>query len=116
MNELSIVLKFVSLGGMKKDSYFFMADSFTFTPAVSDAASGRLFDCSKDITIETPSPSTQQEFSITRSGILFLKDSTDQLFRIGSDEIPASISIIPNLNSSTLKISCKMLTSPYLSV
>lgn len=116
MNELSIVLKVNPVGKMKKDEYQFLADPFSLVPTIADSASGKLFDCSKDIVIETPETDVLREFSCARFAIVRLRDSSENDIVIGTKEIPALVSISANLNNSTLKISCKMLNSPYVPV
>ena len=59
---------------MKKEEYRFFADPFSFAPAIADSASGKLFDCSKDITIETPDVDTLREFSISRYAVFKFAD------------------------------------------
>lgn len=116
MKELSIILRVKPVRKMKKEEYRFFADPFSFAPAIADSTSGKLFDCSKDITIETPDVDTLREFSISRYAVVYLRDSSEKNITIGSDEIPALVSISANLNTATLKISCKMLHSPFLPV
>lgn len=114
MKELSIILRVRPLKKMREEEYLFLADSFSFVPSVTDSASGKLFDCSKEITIESPNVDTLQEFSFPRYAIIYLRDSSGRDIAIGSSNIPALVSISANLNSSTLSISCKMLHSPFL--
>jgi hypothetical protein len=113
MRELSIYLRVKPIGRMKKEEYHFLADPFSFVPTIAESASGKLFDCSKDITIETPDVDTLREFSTVRSAIVYLRDSSESDVVIGTNDIPALVSISANLNTATLKISCKMLSSPF---
>lgn len=113
MKELSIVLKVKPVRKMKKEEYVFFADSFSLVPSNTDSASGRLFDCSKDITIETPDIDTLKEFECERYAIIHFRDSSENDIAIGTEDIPALVSITANLNTATLKISCKMLRSPF---
>ena len=101
---------------MKKEEYRFLADPFSFATSITDSVSGKLFDCSKDITIEIPDVDTLREFSTARSAIVYLRDSLEKDIVIGTDDIPALVSISANLNTATLKISSKMLHSPFLPV
>lgn len=114
MRELTITLRVKPTGIMKKDEYHFLADPFSFTPSITDSISGKLFDCSKDVTIEIPDADTLREFSSTRFAIVYLRDSLERDIAIGTDDIPALVSISANLNTATLQISCKMLHSPFL--
>lgn len=116
MRELTITLRVKPTGKMKKEEYRFLADPFSFAPSIADSVSGKLFDCSKDITIETPDVDTLREFSTSRSAIVYLRDSLEKDIAIGTDDIPALVSIAANLNTATLKISSKMLHSPFLSI
>lgn len=116
MRELTITLRVKPTGKMKKEEYRFLSDPFSFTPSITDSVSGNLFDCSKDITIETPDVDTLREFSTARSAIVYLCDSSEKNIAIGTDDIPALVSISANLNTATLKISSKMLHSPFLPV
>lgn len=113
MKELSITLRVKPIGKMKKKEYHFLADPFSFIPTIADSASGKLFDCSKDLTIETPNVDTLREFSTSRFAIIYLRDSSEKDIMIGTEDIPALVSISANLNTATLKISCKMLHSPF---
>lgn len=114
MKELSVIIRVKPVRRMKKDEYVFFADSFSFVPTHADSASGRLFDCSKNITIETPDIDTLKEFECERYAVIYLRDSSEKCFVIGTENVPALVSIFANLNTSTLKISCKMLHSPFL--
>ena len=104
MKELSVIIRVKPVRRMKKEEYVFFADSF----------SGRLFDCSKNITIETPDIDTLKEFECERYAVIYFRDSSEKCFAIGTEDVPALVSIFANLNTSTLKISCKMLHSPFL--
>ena len=59
---------------------------------------------------------TLREFSTARSAIVYLCDSSEKNIEIGTDDIPALVSISANLNTATLKISSKILQSPFLHV
>ena len=85
MKELSIQIKVYPVSNMRQDVYRFMADEFEFTPVPESSEAGRCFT-----------------------------DTRHRSFRIGDKKIPAIVSISPNLNSATLKIECKMLSSPLL--
>lgn len=114
MKELSVIIRVKPVRIMKKEEYVFFADSFSFVPTCADSASGRLFDCSKNITIETPDIDTLKEFEYERYAVIYFRDSSEKCFAIGTEDVPALVSIFANLNTSTLKISCKMLHSPFL--
>lgn len=112
MKELSIIISISPVTKMKKGSYTFIADPFTFTPTIEKTAAGNLFNCNHDITIECPDNDTIQEFHTPRSIILSFRDTFGREIKVGTQDIPAYLSISPNLNSVTLKIECKMLYSP----
>lgn len=113
MKELSVILRVKPVRKMKKEEYIFFADYFSFIPANADSNSGKLFDCSQSITIETPDIDTLKEFECERYAIIYLQDSSGKDIMIGTEDIPALVSISANLNTATLKISCKMLHSPF---
>lgn len=115
MKELSIIISITPVTKMKKGSYTFIADPFTFTPTIEKTAAGNLFNCNHDITIECPDDATIHEFHPGRYTIVYFRDTSDRIIIIGTQEMPATITISPNLNSATLKIECKMLRSPFLS-
>ena len=114
MKELSVVLKVKPVRKMKKDEYVFWADHFSFVPTNSDSTPGRLFDCSQNIAIETPDIETLKEFECERSVIVRLRDSSGNEIAVGTEDIPALLSISANLNTATLRISCKMIHSPFI--
>lgn len=114
MKELSIVITVTPIGKMKKASYTFIADPFEFNCVLEKTSSGNYFSCDKDINIELPDIDTVHEFYGGRRVVLHMKDSSDRIINIGTVDIPALVSIVPNLNSATLSIVCKMLRSPFV--
>lgn len=115
MKELSIIISAIPVTNMKKSNYTFIADPFTFTPAIEKSSAGNLFNCNKDIIIESPDRDIMNEFHPGRYAIVTFRDTSDQTITVGTQEMPATITICPNLNSAILKIECKMLRSPFLS-
>lgn len=115
MKELSIIISITPVTKMKKDKYTFIADPFTFTPSVEKSSAGNLFNCNQDITIECPNDDIINEFHLGRYAIVSLQDTSTRAIVVGTQDMPATITICPNLNSATLKIECKMLCSPFLS-
>lgn len=114
MRELSIQISVYPVSKMRQDIYRFVADEFTFAPVPEDSEAGRCFNCNKDITVDLPPANVIQDFSSGRFAIVEFRDTRYRKFRVGDNKIPAIVSIIPNLNSATLKIECKMLKSPLL--
>lgn len=115
MKELSIIISVTPITKMKKSNYTFIADPFTFTPAIEKSAAGNLFNCNQDITIECPSDNIINEFHSDRYAIVSFRDTSDRIIAVGTQDMPAIVTVCPNLNSGTLKIECKMLRSPFLS-
>lgn len=114
MKELSIQIKVYPVTSMRQDVYRFMADEFDFTPVPEFSEAGRCFNCNKDINISLPPSGVMKDFLAGRFCIVEFTDTRHRNFRIGDKKIPAIVSISPNLNSATLKIECKMLSSPLL--
>ena len=114
MKELSIQIKVYPVSNMRQDVYRFMADEFEYTQVPESSAAGRCFNCNKDISISLPPTGVMKDFLAGRFCIVEFTDTRHRSFRIGDKKIPAIVSISPNLNSATLKIECKMLSSPLL--
>jgi hypothetical protein len=114
MKELSIHIKVYPVTRMRQDVYRFMADEFDFIPVPESSEAGRCFNCNKDINISLPPSGVMKDFLAGRFCIVEFTDTRHRIFRIGDKKIPAIVSISPNLNSATLKIECKMLSSPLL--
>ena len=114
MKELSIIISVTPVTNMKKSSYTFIADPFDFSYTIEKTNAGNCFNCDKDITIELPDSDIVREFSTTRWVIVHLRDSSNRIINLGTTDIPASVTIIPYLNTATLNIVCKMLRSPFI--
>ncbi len=112
MKELSIIISVTPVGKMNKGNYTFISDPFSFSPVIESTSAGNLFNCDKDITIELPDRDTIKEFQPGRSAIVSFRDTSGRAITIGTQEMPATLSISPNLNSATLILKCKMLHSP----
>ncbi len=110
MKEFSIQLKVYPLSPMLESVYLFTADEFTFVPVPEDSEAGRCFVCDKEITIDQPGANTLGEFSVERTSVVEFRDTSGKKIRIE----PALVSILPNLNTATLKIESKMRRSPFL--
>ena len=114
MKELSIQIKVYPVNNMRQDIYRFIGDEFDFTPVPELTEAGRCFNCNKDINISLPPSEVTKDFLSGSFCIVEFTDTRHRRFRIGDKKIPAIVSISPNLNSATLKIECKMLSSPLL--
>ena len=114
MKELSIIISVTPKNKMKKSSYTFIADPIDFSYTIEKTSAGNCFNCDKNITIELPDSDIVREFSVTRQVIVHLRDSSDRIINLGTTDIPASVTIIPYLNTATLNIVCKMLRSPFI--
>ena len=114
MKELSIHIKVYPVSRMRHTIYKFEADSFDFDPIPEDSDSGRYYNCDKEIYISTPSVDILKEFSIQQYAIIEFVSTRGYLYRIGDKQLPALVSLIPHLNSTTLQIKCKMLYSPLI--
>lgn len=114
MKELSIIISVTPKSKMKKKSYTFIADPFDFGYTIEKTYAGNCFNCDKDITIELPDSDIVREFSITRQVIVHFRDTSERVINIGTTDIPATVTIIPYLNTAILSIACKMLRSPFI--
>lgn len=114
MKELSIHIRVFPLAKMKQDVYQFESDHFDYDPTPEDSDAGRCYNCDKDIYIATPTTDILNEFSSPQYAIVEIKTTRQQNYKIGNNQIPAFVSLIPHLNSTTLQIRCKMLHSPII--
>lgn len=108
MNVVSVKLLNTS------DSYSFNADEVSITPTTDDSDSGQVYNCDKDYVIDRPDDDVLKTFSYPRNSIVTLKDTEGKTYKFGTDDIPAQVIIVPYLQKSTLKVTCKMLTQPLL--
>lgn len=114
MKELSVQIKIHPVTKMRQGVYHFMAEAFDFAPLAEFSEAGCCFNCDKDIIISLPTSEVAREFMSGRLAIVEFTDTRHQVFRVGDKKIPAIVSISPNLNTATLRITCKMLESPLL--
>lgn len=108
-----IVLSFTSTTISSDGIYDFMSDAFDFQPVPSDDDGGLSYNCDKTLVIDTPSDSMLRTFAIPRSCMVKFFSCDGREFIVGSSRIPARVLIIPQLQRSQLKISCKMLANPF---
>ncbi len=114
MKELSIHIQVYPLSSTRRDAYRFEADEFDFSPSVEESDAGCLFNCDKDVTVTTPAADVMADFSIPLPAIVEFSDTEGRKYRVGCPQIPALVSVAPNLNSSTLRIRCGMVRPPLL--
>jgi len=113
MKDLSIVIRISLVGHTNEKPYKFIANEFDITPTPSSSDSGTIYDCSKDVYINTPSRKVCSEFKADRKCIVTITDTNRKEIILGTTNIPSLVSICSYLNRSILKINCKMLRSPF---
>lgn len=114
MKELSIHIVVNPVAPMNQSSYRFEADFFDFNPTPEDSNAGRCYNCDKEIYISSPTTAILQEFSTPQYALVEISTTRGLKYTIGTYQIPALVSLIPSLNTTTLQIRCKMLHSPLL--
>lgn len=114
MKELSIHIKIHMYQNSHSYTYGFMCEEFDFDPTPEESNAGIIYNCDKDIVIEKPSSDVLKEFMTAKDSIVEISDTKGKHYRIGNNQIPAYVSIVPHLNTATLKIRCKMLFSPLI--
>ena len=77
-------------------------------------AAGLLIDCNQSIIIDKPDEKICKEFVYSRRCIVKFEDSTGKKYFLGTQEFPALVTIVPDLNVARLNIKCKMLKSPFI--
>lgn len=118
MIEFSNLITVQLLGGSKQ-SYTFLADSFTFDPSVQEENGGVYWDCNKTFYVDMPDTDALSALSIPRNAIVGLSNVTrtnpecgSNVYRIGTEGIPARVHLVSHLNKATLQVKCKMLRNP----
>lgn len=87
------------------------AEPFTLDPQPVDGTGGECHELIIDHPIDTVEP---QPFTHPTSAIVLYKVSgKDEYIKVGTRELPATVQIIKGLNNCLLKISCRMLKSPF---
>lgn len=114
MKELSLQIEVIPLkGNTHEKSYnFFSNDYYQLQNLKSDSEAGVSFNCNQSIIIDKPSTSVNREFSFPHSCIVRFHESDGNVIQIGSEEIPALVTIVPTLNTASMEIVCNMLYSP----
>lgn len=118
MIEFSNLITVQLLGGSKQ-SYAFLADSFTFEPSVQEENGGVYWDCDKTFYVEMPDSDAISALKVPRNAIVSLSNvhrmSTEcvpNVYRVGTEGVPARVQLVPHLNKATLLVKCKMLHNP----
>lgn len=112
MRELSILIKVTPLRSGVGSTYTFMADEFDFVPQPEDTDAGRCYVCDKDIVCQPVEADVIRAFGGGIWAKVQFRDTRGRSFTIGTDTVPALVSLSPNLNTLTLQIRCRMRTSP----
>lgn len=129
MIEFSNLITVQLLGGSKQ-SYTFLADSFTFEPSLQEENGGVYWDCNKAFYVDMPDSDALSALSIPRNAIVCLSnvrrmsiecdpnvprmnpECAPNVYRIGTEGIPARVQLVSHLNKATLQVKCKMLRNP----
>lgn len=112
MRELSIIVKVIPLSSGGSVTHNFIADAFDFVPKAEESEAGICYVCDKDIVCH---PVTADVIRAFQGGIwakVQFRDTRGHVFTIGTDTVPATVSLSPNLNTLTLQVRCRMLSSP----
>lgn len=112
MRELSIFIKVIPLRSGAGTNYDFIADEFDFVPQPEDTDAGRCYVCDKDIVCQPVSSDVIRAFEGGIWAKVRFKDTHGRVYTIGTDTVPAMVSLSPNLNTLTLQVRCRMTTSP----
>ena len=109
----------VSLVGSPEKWDIFMADPFTFEPAMPEENGGVYWDCSKTFVVDLPDNDTVNELRVARNAIVSLSDvshasgSQDPVeYKIGTEDLPARVQLVKYPNKAKLIVNCKMLRNP----
>ena len=129
MIEFSSLITVELLGGSKQ-SFTFMADSFTFEPSAQEENGGVYWDCDKTFYVDMPDADAISALRMPKNAIVSLSDShrtcigltsdshrTDaecapNVYRVGTEGVPARVQLVPHLNKAKLQVKCKMLRNP----
>ena len=113
MKELSIQIRLLPANASSPAEVSLLADQVSLQPSLESNDYGTIFNLDNDIIVERPSSETISQFSIERSVIVEIRDTDGKVYEIGTKDIPARVLIAPYLNRAILKITCKMLSSPF---
>lgn len=112
--EFSIVIRFIPVNRMQQEEYTFLSEEFDFSPSSSSDSGGTIFLCDMERVVSRPEKEVLKEFNILRSGILVFRDTSGNMYQVGTSDIPARVMLSPNLNSAQLVVKCSMLQSPLV--
>ena len=76
----------VSLVGSPEKWDIFMADPFTFEPAMTEENGGVYWDCSKTFVVDLPDNDTVNELRVARNAIVSLSDVSHEIGRASCRE------------------------------
>lgn len=110
MKELSTVIEITHIRSGEVTKV--LAEQFVFEPLIERGAPGILYNCSKDINIEKVDKSIRDRFATTQSCIVKFKDNKGQFYTIGTNLMPAKVTINNYLDSDLLSLESKMTTNP----
>ena len=109
----------VSLVGSPEKWDIFMADPFTFEPAMTEENGGVYWDCSKTFVVDLPDNDMVNELRVARNAIVSLSDvshasgSQDPVeYKIGTEDLPARVHLVKYPNKAKLIVNCKMRRNP----
>lgn len=104
---------FSDIGSGSLPSHRLVSDGFSFEPQLDESSAGILYNCDKEITVDTVDNSTYKKLCIPTSAIILFRDTTGNKIFIGTKEIPAKVYLSAYLQKTKFTIKCKMLKSPY---
>lgn len=101
------------IGSKTLKAYPFLVDHFTFEPTQEESPAGILYNCNKELTADLPEDQSHKKFKVPVSSIIRYRDTLGNNILVGSRELPAKVTINPNLTRIHIIIKCNMLHSPY---
>lgn len=122
MKELSQSVRVVPVRDIPQDfsglvsdllplSYHFHADPFRLEPHDVSGTGGECWELDMDHIIDNVSPGP---FTNPLSSLVIYKLSgRDEYIVVGTPQLPATVQVVKGLNNCTLKVSCRMLHSPF---
>ena len=122
MKELSQSVRVVPVRDIPQDfsglvsdllplGYRFHADPFRLDPQNVSGTGGECWELDMDHIIDSVSPGP---FTNPLSSLVIYKLSgRDEYIVVGTLQLPATVQVVKGLNNCTLKVSCRMLHSPF---
>lgn len=121
MKEFSQIIKIIPVSSVpesfsgspeellsNQDLISVLAEHFVLDPKLERSATGSLFNCDMTHLIDTPDT---DYYAIPRSALVIYA-AGDNLYVVGTPDIPAMVAIQKHLQKSRLEITCKMLNNP----